>query len=96
MRRANEERAALLREQVTSGQSVAEFCRERGIDSKRMYIWRKREDRAASQLVKPAERVDKFHRVQTGTVVSIELSAGLKLKVPLESLNSVLSELERR
>lgn len=75
----------LVQEQVESGSGVPEFCRSRGLREKTFYVWRQR--------VKDSGR--RFARVQTGVTVSVELPEGIKLQVPLESLQLVLSELRR-
>lgn len=85
MNRSEKER--LLVEQAESGKSIASFSRERGMDPQVLYEFRKRRN-------KP--EIASFARVQTGVVLQIELGSGIKLNVPLESLNAVLKELAVR
>jgi hypothetical protein len=75
-----------LEEQRRSGKSAVEYCRERGISIGKFYSWRKRNQQNAPSG---------FARVQTTITVQIEVS-GVKVHVPLEALNVVLSELSKR
>ena len=84
------ERERLLAEQKQSGQSIAEFCRARGIDPQLLYEYRKRQ--ASKQQVGGS-----FARVQTGTAVTLELpGSGIRISTALESLRAVLRELESK
>lgn len=74
-----------LNEQLRSGKSAVAYCQERGIQIGKFYGWKKRK-----KEVPPG-----FARVQTGITVQIEVGA-VKLQVPLEALNVVLSELSKR
>lgn len=74
-----------LDEQRRTGKSAAAYCRERGIQIGKFYSWKKRK-----KEVSPG-----FARVQTDITVQIEIGA-VKLHVPLETLNAVLSELNKR
>lgn len=81
------ERERLLAEQTQSGQSIAEFCRARGIAPQLLYEYRKHK---ASKL----EVGGSFARVQTGTTVTLELpGSGIRISTGLESLRAVLREL---
>ena len=74
-----------LDEQQRSGKNVASYCSENGIPVSKFYSWKQRK-------IKPATG---FARVLTNVTVEIEVGAA-KLHVHLESLNAVLSELEKR
>ena len=74
-----------LNEQVRSGKSATAYCQERGISIGKFYGWKKRSKEVPSS----------FARVQTGITVQIEVGA-MKVHVPLEALNVVLSELNKR
>jgi hypothetical protein len=74
-----------LNEQRRSGKSAAAYCQERGIAVGKFYGWKKRKKEVPLG----------FARVQTDITVQIEIGA-VKLHVPLEALNAVLSELNKR
>ena len=83
--KSEEER--LVADQESSGLSISEFCRRRGLPASRLYGMRKR--RMARSRREPGQ----FVRVGIGAIIEVEVSTGLKLRVPLESLRSVLREL---
>jgi hypothetical protein len=74
-----------LNEQRRSGKTAAAYCQERGIAIGKFYGWKKRRKEVPSN----------FARVQTAITVEIEIGA-VKLRVPLEALNAVLSELNKQ
>ena len=81
-------REQLLREQEQSGKSIVGFSRERGIDPKVLYEQRR--------LRRRRKAAPTFVRVPLGVTVTLDLQSGIKLTLPLESLNAVLRELEAR
>ena len=94
-RTTKEERAAILEESKMSGQSIAEFCRGRGLEPKRLYHWvRQERDGGGATEKKKSAVTPGFARVQTGVTVSLELRSGLRLTVAVEGLRAVLRELE--
>lgn len=94
-RTTKEERAAILEESKMSGQSIAEFCRGRGLEPKRLYHWTRQEREVKSKGLKEnVATTTGFAQVQTGVTVSLELRSGLRLTVAVEGLRAVLRELE--
>jgi hypothetical protein len=83
------EQERVLSEQISSGKSIAEFCRERGIKAEQVYEWRQRRKGTEKKL----NNAPRFSRVETGVEITVELESGIKLKVSLESLKAVLCEL---
>jgi transposase-like protein len=77
-----------VRAQKLSGKSASAYCREQGIPAGTFYDWRRRSQRIS-------DRPSGFARVQTSITVQIEIGAA-KLQVPLEALNAVLSEINKR
>lgn len=90
------EREQLIREQQASGQRVAQFCRERGLNAKCFYDWRRVASPAAPGA-KGAEEGAKFVRVGNVTEITIELASQrygvLRVKVPVELLSTVIKAL---
>lgn len=80
-----EEIKRLVEAQELSGQSVPEFCRERGLGEKKFYVWRQRVKKGAGQFV----------RVESAARVSLELANGRTIRFERELLGSVLQELSR-
>jgi transposase-like protein len=76
-------RAARVKDQEASGLSVVEYCRKVGIRPNNFYNWRIKERKAEPR----------FARVESESRVSIELEGGLKLKVAVGDLKSVLAAL---
>lgn len=75
------DRAARVKDQEASGLSVVEYCRKVGIRPNNFYNWRKKKGE------------QRFALVETESRVSIELEGGLKLKVAVGDLKSVLAAL---
>jgi transposase-like protein len=81
------EMARRVEEYKSSGQSVTEYCRQRGYHTARFYNWRKLTESSITQIG--------FARIQTGVKVTVEISDRMKLiDLPIESLRAVLRELE--
>lgn len=85
MKQRKEEIERLVEAQRVSGQSVAEFCREQGLEEKTFYVWRQR----------IRERGEGFVRVESGKRVALELANGSMIRFERELLGSVLKELSR-
>ena len=83
MKLTSSERAELVREQASSGQSVPEFCARRGLREKSFYVWRQRARALEGQ----------FARIQTDKRIEIELKGGAILRVALEDLKAVIEAL---
>lgn len=78
--------AKLVREQGSSGQSAASFCRERGISESAFSYWRQKLRRADGKL-------EGFARVTTDELVSVELPGGRTVRVSRDNLSAVLEAL---
>jgi len=73
----------LVKEQELSGQSIAEFCRQRGLERKQFYGLRQRVIAGEKQFV----------RVSGSRKVELELSGGAVIRVEPEDLKLVLEAL---
>jgi len=82
---------AAVAEQKSSGLSIPEFCKERGIRPNNFYNWRSKV--SANEAPTVAGIKDRFAKVETQSRVSLELENGVKLKVAVEDLKAVLSAL---
>ena len=76
--------AATIKEQSTSGLSVKDFCAERGISLDSFYNQR-------SILKRKGEQ--RFARVETKRLVTLEVEGGVTLRVSAEDLKVVLAAL---
>ena len=73
----------LVEDQKSSGVSVREFYKARGLDRNIFYVWRQR----------AREGVEKFARVETSKRIELELSGGAIVRVSPEDLKAVLEAL---
>ena len=80
---------SLLREQEESGQSVAAFCRSRGLRKSQFYYWKKRLREVAApqfvelQVAKPTLRMRHLNPA-AGSTIEVRLSNGRSLMVAPE------------
>ena len=74
----------LVKEQQASGESVPQFCAARGLKEKQFYVWRQRYG------VQPEAR---FVRVSDDKRVELELASGVRLRVAVADLKTVLQAL---
>ena len=77
---------ALVSEQIASGQSVAAFCRERGVTSSQLFAWKKRLREAArgefvEVQVKPAESLREVAGRQEAKAIEIRLCRGRSIVI---------------
>ena len=80
------EQEKLYRELKKSGQSIAEFGRERNIPLHRLY-------ELSSAAKKKTAKSGNFVRVGGGTSVRIHINESVQLEVPVESLREVFCAL---
>jgi hypothetical protein len=89
----------LVGEQKRSGQSVAAFCRERGISAPQLFAWKKRLSQAATQQFVPVRVVD-ADQPQSGCAIEIRFSGGPSVIVgpgfDAGHLRAVVAALETR
>ena len=90
----------LVAEQKRSGQSVAAFCRERGISAPQLFAWKKRLSQAAMQQFVPVQVVDADQPPAAGCAIEIRLSGGHRILVEpgfdAAHLRAVVAALEMR
>lgn len=86
---SEEEKLRILEELSRSGMSIQEFGTERGISVNKLYGWRRRRASARKENTPRGE----FVKIPSGLTVTIELSEGVKITVPVEGLKRVLAEL---
>ena len=56
---------AIVSEQIASGQSVAAFCKERGVTSSQLFAWKKRlREAEKTQFVEVQARPVIYHQLQ--------------------------------
>src|SRR5262249_34861063 len=90
----------LISEQGRSGQSVAAFCRERGLPNAYFFYWKKRLRQAATPLVavQIANAKQAPARVALSTTIEVRLSHGRSLVVApnfdADHLRALLAVLE--
>mgnify|MGYP000335364769 CR=1 FL=1 len=89
------EREELQREQSLSGQSIAEYCRTRGLSPKSFYNWRKSKVQAPAGMQVAESR---FVRVDGGAEAEVTLEVPsargvIKMRVSVEHLCSVIDAL---
>ena len=84
------DRASIIREQEASGLSIVEYCAQRGIRPNNFYNWR---NKLRGDNVLINSDTNRFARVETQSLVSLELESGVKLKVAVSDLKAVLMAL---
>ena len=84
------DRASIIREHEASGLSIVEYCAQRGIRPNNFYNWRNKLKVANVSLNGDKNR---FARVETQSLVVLELETGVKLKVAVSDLKAVLMAL---
>lgn len=77
----------LLSEQASSNQSIAEFCRERGLEKKTFYRWREK------YTLQDRKRESGFVLLKSDRKIELELRGGEVLRVAPEDLRQVLEAL---
>ena len=92
----------LIAEQSGSGQSVAVFCRDRGLTTGQFFVWKKRLQQAATeqfvevQVERPAAQGPKSHR----GLIEVQLADGRRIFVEpgfdAAHLRAVVAALEAR
>ena len=84
------DRASIVRQQEASGLGIVEYCAQRGIRPNNFYNW-KAKLKAGNHSA--SNDNNRFAKVETQSVVSIELENGVKLKVAVSDLKAVLMAL---
>jgi transposase-like protein len=77
---------AVVSEQIASGQSVAAFCKERGVTSSQLFAWKKRLREAEKRQfvevqVKPAEPLREAVSGQQAKGIEVRLCGGRRVVV---------------
>ncbi len=77
---------AIVSEQIASGQSVAAFCKERGVTSSQVFAWKKRlREAEKAQFVevqiKPAEPLRVIGIGQQAKAIEVRLCGGRSIAV---------------
>src|SRR3954447_10708665 len=94
---------AIVSEQIASGQSVAAFCKERGVTSSQVFAWKKRlREAEGAQFVevqiKPAEPPREIGVRQQIKAIEVRLCGGRSIAVEpgfdADHLRSLLAVLE--
>jgi transposase-like protein len=94
---------AIVSEQVASGQSVAAFCKERGVTSSQVFAWKKRlREREKAPFVevqiKPAEPVREIEIRRQAKAIEVRLCGGRSIAVEpgfdADHLRALLAVLE--
>ena len=81
------DRASIISEQEASGLSIVEYCAQRGIRPNNFYNWR---NKLRGDNVSNGGGSNRFARVETQSLISVELENGVKLKVAVSDLKAVL------
>ena len=94
---------AILSEQIASGQSVAAFCKERGVTSSQVFAWKKRlREAEKAQFVevqiKPAEALCEIGSRHQARSIEVRLCGGRSIAVEpgfdADHLRALLAVLE--
>ena len=94
---------AMVSEQIASGQSVAAFCKERGVTSSQVFAWKKRlREAEKAQFVevqiKPAEPLREIGIRQQAKAIEVRLCGGRSIAVEpgfdADHLRALLAVLE--
>jgi len=94
---------AIVSEQIASGQSVAAFCKERGLTSSQVFAWKKRlREAEKAQFVevqiKPAEPLREIGIRQQAKAIEVRLCRGRSIAVEpgfaADHLRALLAVLE--
>ena len=94
---------AIVSEQIASGQSVAAFCKERGVTSSQIFAWKKRLREAGKAefievQVKPAEPLREVASRQPAAAIEVRLCGGRSILVEpgfnADHLRALLAVLE--
>jgi transposase-like protein len=94
---------AIVSEQIASGQSVAAFCKERGVTSSQVFAWKKRlREAERAQFVevqiKPAEPLREIGILQQAKTIEVRLCRGRSIAVEpgfdADHLRALLAVLE--
>src|ERR1700741_3989546 len=94
---------AIVSEQIASGQSVAAFCKERGLTSSQVFAWKKRlreEEQAqfGEVKIKPAEALREIGIRQQAKAIEVWLCGGRRIAVEpgfdADHLRALLAVLE--
>ena len=77
---------AIVSEQIANGQSVAAFCKERGVTSSQVFAWKKRlREAEKAQFVevqiKPAEALREIGIRQRAKAIEVRLCGGRSIAV---------------
>jgi transposase-like protein len=94
---------AIVSEQIASGQSVAAFCKERGVTSSQLFVWKKRLREAekvqfVEVQVRPAEPLLGVVNWQQARAIEVKLCRGRSIVVEpgfdADHLRALLAVLE--
>jgi transposase len=93
----------LVAEQSGSGQSIAAFCRDRGLPTGQFFAWKKRLSRAGTEEfieVQVQRAPSQTPKEKCGGAIEIHLTEGWRIRVEpgfdAEHLRAVVAALERR
>lgn len=91
----------VIAEQIGSGQSVAAFCRERGLTTGQFFAWKQRLQRAAEQqFVEVVERTAAQAPKTRDGAIEIHLAEGWRIRVEpgfdAEHLRAIVAALVTR
>ena len=87
------DRGSIIREQEASGLSVVEFCTREGIRPNNFYNWRNKLIKLQGSSGSMNDGKNRFARVETQSLISLELENGVKLRVSVSDLKAVLMAL---
>jgi len=94
---------AIVSEQIASGQSVAAFCKERGVTSSQVFAWKKRLRQAEKPQfvevqIKSAEALGEVGIQHQGKAIEVRLRGGRSIAVEpgfdADHLRALLAVLE--
>lgn len=90
MRYSTEQQQSVLMEQEKSGLNISQYCKQKGLSDKLVYKWRKR--RLEPLGGNFAQVITEPRREK----ITIRLSDGIELQVPVNLLKTVLQELSNK
>jgi len=90
----------LVAEQKRSGQSVAGFCRERGICAPQFFAWKKRLNQAGTEQFVAVQVVEAVQQLEPRRALEVRLDGGRGILVEpgfdADHLRAVVAALETR
>lgn len=90
----------LVSEQKRSGQSVAGFCRERGIGAPQLFAWKKRLNQAGTEQLVAVQVVEAVQQPEIRRALEVRVDGGRSILVEpgfdADHLRAVITALETR